>query len=517
MKSILVILFLLTGSTSFSQVYNIKDYGAIANGRTICTDAIQKTIDICNKNGGGTVLVPAGEFVTGTFHLKSNVNLYLENGSILRGSSHLKDYTGYKVAGYDSGYYGLIFTEKAENVSISGMGTIDGNDQFFFNWNKAKSLDSNTTQFTRQKENYRKVDSGIGDGPVVPNINRPHQMVVFSICKNVQVKNIMLVNSPFWTLHFADCDAVLVSGIRLWSNLYVPNADGIDVTSCTNVTISDCDIRTGDDAIAIVGFNHHFEIPGFNGLHHLSENIVVTNCNLQSSSSAIRIGFLDQNTVRNIHVSNVNITNSTRGIGIFLRDEGSLENMTFSDITIETKLRTGDWWGNGEPIHISAINGRETCALGHIKNISFHNISCISENGIIVFGTKESQIEDVSFDNISLDIVNSKLNDVVGGNIDLRGCWGIRNGLFAHDIPGIFAQYVNGFSIDHFKLLWDKSLVSSYFKNAVAVDQFTNLSIHHFKGTAAPNAPDKHILDISNGKGFETDLDKKSVLSKKIQ
>lgn len=89
--------------------------------------------------------------------------------------------------------------------------------------------------------------------------------------------------------------------------MLAPNADGIDINSCTNVIIDNCDIRAGDDAIAITGFNPHFEIPGFHYLRHISENILVNNSNLQSASSGIRIGFLDQNSVSNIHVSNTNI------------------------------------------------------------------------------------------------------------------------------------------------------------------------------------------------------------------
>jgi len=186
----------------------------------------------------------------------------------------------------------MMFTEDAENITISGDGQIDGNGDFFFDLQSAKKLDAASTQFTRQKEGFRKVANGIGDGPVVP-LDRPYQMFVFSNCKRITVKDIFVTKAPFWCMHFADCDAVNISGIRLWNNLLAPNADGIDITSCTNVTISNCDVRAGDDAIAIAGYDHHFEIPGYKKLRHVSENILVSNCNLQSYSSGIRIGYLD--------------------------------------------------------------------------------------------------------------------------------------------------------------------------------------------------------------------------------
>ncbi|WP_429265074.1 glycoside hydrolase family 28 protein [Mucilaginibacter sp. 3215] len=359
-------------------------------------------------------------------------------------------------------------------------------------------------RLTRQKEKFRQEKNGIGDGPVVPK-DRPRQMVIFSRCKNVQVRNISLVNSFFWTLHFADCDMVRVDGIRLWNGLLVPNADGIDVTSCSNVVISGCNIRTGDDAIAITGYDHHFELAGFKNIKHVSENIIVTDCNLQSSSSAIRIGFLDQNTVRNVHVSHVNITNSTRGIGIFLRDEGSLENISFSDMTIETRLRTGDWWGNGEPIHVSAVRGKENVKLGIIKNLSFENINCKGENGMLVYGSNESVIQDVRFDNVSFELINSKLNDVAGGNIDVRGALYEKDQLFASEIPGLMANYVNGLTIAHFKIKWDSTINQAYFTNGIEVNNFKRLKIFDFDGKGAPHNKNAYRILLANGDGVTSD------------
>ncbi len=516
MKKILsLLLALIINAAVFAQnkPFNITDYGAVADAKTLNTTALQKAVDACNRNGGGMVYVPAGTFITGTFHLKSNVNLFLENGAVLKGSPKLADYDHFTQPVYGLTYFGMLYTVNAENVSITGQGTIDGNNSVFHDFDHAKKIDSGTTRFTRQKNNYRKVDSGIGDGPVVPNKDRPHQMVIFSNCKNVQVRNVSLLNSPFWTMHFADCDDVLVSGIRLWSGLLIPNADGIDVTSSSNVIITDCDIRSGDDALAIVGYDHHFEIPGFSGKKHVSENIIISNCNLQSYSSGIRIGFLDQNTVRNVHVNNVNITNSTRGIGIFLRDEGSLENITFSNMYIETKLRTGDWWGNGEPIHISAIRGKENVKLGKIKNLKFNNIICKGENGMLVYGTDESVIEDISFNGITFELADSKLNEVAGGNIDLRGVMGEKNQIFKRDIPGLLIENAKNISINDFKLTWTKTRMPFY-SHGIEAENFNNLRIRNFDGGPSPANKQAAKIFLGKGTSFVTD-DNKGVVRQK--
>jgi hypothetical protein len=495
---------LITFSANAQQkVFSISSYGAIADGHTINTIAIQKTIDACAAVGGGTVYIPAGTFMTGTLNLKSNIHLHLESGSELKGSSHLEDYHSYTIKEFGTYQNGILYTENAENVSITGSGTINGNDSAFFEWDKAKKIDTAATKFTRQKENYRKVTSGIGDGPVVPR-DRPRQMIVFSNCKNVLVRDVKLLYSPFWTLHFADCDAVLVSGIRLWTHMLVPNADGIDVTSCSNLTISDCDIRSGDDGIAITGFAHHYEMAGFHETRHISENIIVSNCNIQSYSCAVRIGFFDQNTVRNVQVNNVNITNSTRGIGIFLRDEGSLENLSFSNMYIETQMHTGDWWGNGEPIHISATRGKENLSLGQIKNVRFNNITCKGENGLLVYGSDESIIEDVSFNGIRFELVNSKLNDVAGGNVDLRGVLGAYNGLFERNIPGLLVQYAKNISINDFTLKWN-GISQNYFTSGIEANHFTNLHITNFNGNASPVATNAARVYVENGEGFSID------------
>jgi len=495
-----LVIFLAISNAISAKDISILETGAIGDGKTINTHFIQDAIDKCASSGGGTITVPPGHFLTGTLHLKSNTHLYLFHGSLLQGSSKLSDYKAFDAPGYGKYYYGILFTENAENILISGSGRIDGNDSVFFDWTKAKKLEWGATKFARQGDAFRKVESGIGDGPILP-FDRPRQMVIFSNCRNITVKDIQLTGSPFWTLHFADCDGVVADGLRVFSSLFVPNADGVDFTSCSNVVVSNCDIRTGDDALVISGYAHHYELPGYKNLRHPSANFVVTNCNLQSASSAIRIGFMDQNDISNIQISNINITNSTRGINIALRDEGSISNVSISNVYVETKFRTGDWWGNGEPIQISAIRGKENVTLGTISNIRLKNITCMGENGILVYGSNESIISDVVFEDVRLTIYDGKHSASSGGNIDLRGTLRESEALFASDTPGWYLHYVANVRMENCSLQWDK-VIMPWFTHALKADFFTNLKVRGFMGTSSPVKPSLAPVVNENGKGW---------------
>ncbi|NUQ80423.1 MAG: right-handed parallel beta-helix repeat-containing protein [Bacteroidetes bacterium] len=449
-------LFVSFFGSAMAEDFLITRFGAKSDGTTINTKAIQKAIDSCSSGGGGRVVVPTGVFMTGTLNLKSHVNLVLEAGSVLRGSPDLNDYQWVDQPGFGKTYFGILYTRKAVGVTISGTGEIDGNEAAFFDWTRAKSIEWGGTIHTRQKEGFRKVESGIGDGPVVPR-DRPRQLVIFSECNRLTIRDVSINRAPFWTLHLADCDDATIAGIRIHTSPLTPNSDGLDLTSCSNIRVSDCDIRTGDDAIAITGYAHHFELPGFSGIRRISENITISNCTLQSSSSGIRIGFLDQNTIRNVLISNVTITNSNRGIGIFLRDEGSIENVVVTNTVIDTRLFTGDWWGNGEPIHVSAVRGKESVRLGQIRNITFRDVTCTGESGLLLFGSEESPLDRIRFENVSFRWKDSQLASSAGGNIDLRGCMGEMQ-LFESDLPGLLIKHASRVYLSGFSLEWPGTL-----------------------------------------------------------
>ena len=496
----LLILIPYCAAVSFSQpsLLRVTEYGAVGDGRTLNTPVMQRCIDSCAARRGGTVIIPSGVFMTGTLRLRSNVHLHLESGGVLKGSDRLADYR------VDGKTVGLLYTEDADNVTITGPGTIDGNGDAFMDLAHAKKIDSAGSAWTRQTSRFREVTHGLGDGPAVP-LDRPFQMIIFSSCRNVVLRDFLITNSPFWTVHCADCDGVLMSGVRIWCNLLVPNNDGADFTSCSNVLVSDCDIRTGDDCLVFTGYDHHYNLPGYRGLRHPSENINVTNCTMVSRSSAIRIGGFDQNSMRNYTFSNLTIHDSNRGIGIFARDAGSIENVVFTNIVIGTRLHTGDWWGNGEPIHLSAVRLTKDVKLGRINNVKFQNVVCSGESGIVVYGTDENVIENVTFDGVSLHIASSPLGDVAGGNFDLRPVMDPKLQLFAHDIPGLYAQNVRNLRIRDFDLSWDP-VTQPFFTNGLEIREFHGVSIDGFTGTGAPGKKGVYPVFLKDGTGLESRL-----------
>jgi polygalacturonase len=480
-------------SPAAAATCDVTAFGARGDGATLATAALQRAIDACRDQGGGRVVVPAGVFVTGTLRLHSRIELHLETGAVLRGSPRLPDYQ------LDGRRLGLLYAENAEGVSVTGPGTIDGNSDAFMDRTAAKRIDPAQRRLTRQKERFREVASGLGDGPYVP-LDRPFQMLLFSGCRNVTLEDVTILNAPFWAVHFADCDSVRVRGVRLFNDLMVPNGDGIDFTSCTNVVVSDCDVRAGDDALVFTGYDRHFDLPGFTGARRDSENVVVTNCTLQSRSSAIRIGGYDQNAMRNYSFSNIVIHGSNRGIGVFQREAGSIENVTFSNVVIRTRLHTGDWWGNGEPIHVSAVRVRPTGPIGRIRGLKFSHVVATGESGILVFGTPESVIEDVTFENVDFRLEAGPLQETSGGNVDLRLVADPKLQLFARDIPAFLAQHVKNLRLRDVTLAWG-DVTQPFFSNGLEVAHYDGLTVEGLRADAAPSSRGGVPVRLRDGRG----------------
>src|SRR5258708_6676688 len=461
--------------------FNIKNYGAKGDGHTLDTRGINKAIAACVKAGGGTVYVPAGTFLTGTFQLFSNVNLFLSPGAVILASDNTNDYllqTDYGFSGSGAGgkKLGIIFADRAENVSITGTGVIDGRAAAYFYMDSVQVSSEEDNKYTRQGKNYMGSAKGNKDAPVMWKGefgNRPGTQLIFHACKKVTVRDITVRNANDWTMDLNACDNVKVLGISIDNDMSVPNSDGIDMYDSKNVIIADCDVRAGDDAIAVVS----------------TSNLKVTSCNLYSRSSGIRIGYngFNDDHSGNLLFDNIRIYGSNRGIGIFQRRKGNIENMLFSNMIIDTRLYPGQWWGHGEPIHISALPGIGSKEVGTLSNIRFTNIIARGEEGIVLYGSEESKLRDISFDNVQLTLVRGPLTDLYAGNFDLRATNDPKQAIFKHDIPALYARYVNGLTLKGMEVKWEATL-PDYFTNAIACDHFQGLTIDGLTGEAAPNA-----------------------------
>ncbi len=429
------------------------------------------------------MFIPAGEFRSGTIVLLSNVTLHLDAGAILKGSDDLKDYVKEKEE-----QFGLVLARNAENIAITGRGILDGNGTYFMDLNKKRIEPDFDGQYTRQGKSYMYGDKEMGDGPVLPK-DRPGNMFVLSECRNILIRDVIIKDSPMWTIHIADSAHIFISNIQIDNGISYANADGIHFTTSRNIHISNCDIKGGDDGIVVRGVGPKKGI---------SENITVNNCTIQSRSSGIRIGNGD-NTMRNLVFQNLVIYGSNRGIGLFTRDKGNIENAVFSNITIETRLHTGHWWGHGEPIHISAVPGFEGVEVGVIKNVRFSDIVARSESGILVWGLPESRIQNLSFDHIRLQILPSPLAATYGGNFDLRNTLTLEMGIFKHDIPAIYCRYVQGLKIQDFELSWVDPL-ADYLSHGIECEYFEDVTIDGFKGRQGAKAPNGAAIALEHGK-----------------
>lgn len=485
---IVMLISVLMGCKQEVHDFSITSFGAKSDGSTVNTVSIQNAIDACHQAGGGQVVVPPGDFVTGTIILRSNVNLYLAQGARLLGSLDTADYW------IDGQKHGMIYAYQATGITISGEGEIDGRGSSFHHPDRAHLGQDFDRKATRQGENYLLPDPVPPDGPI-GYITRPGMMVVFLQCEQVAVKDVTFRDSPEWTFRLADCDDVIVSGISIHNNLLIPNSDGIHCTTSRNIRISDCDIRTGDDAIIVTGFGTQVGVSGdintkldyttreYGNKTGYAENVTVTNCLLQSRSAGIRVGY-GINPIRNCIFSNLVIYDSNRGLGVFSRDNGSIENILFSNITIRNRLHSGHWWGNGEPIHVSAIKQDPGIPAGPIQNVRFRNIIAESESGIVIWGTRESPVTDVVLEDVSIRISAGVYSESYGGNFDLRPVYATALGIFKHDIPALYSQYTHRLKIIGLNVQWGKE-VPGYMSHAIYCRDFSNLTIHDFYGTAA--------------------------------
>jgi hypothetical protein len=460
--------------------YDIRDFGAVGDGKTISTRAVQSAIDACTTNGGGMVLVPAGDFRIGTIQLKNNVNLHLAASGRLLGSTNRADYLNREAMrergiGPGNGNIVLLFAAEARNVSIDGRGTIDGDGSSFY------------------------TGHGDGTGPRTPgspaptnapNVDRPHLMV-FEHCERLMVRDVYLTRSAYHCMRILRCRNVLFDGITIFNRINFNN-DGFHFNDSQYVNIANCNIKCQDDACALFGSNQYFTI---------------VNCSFSTRWSVFRFGGGSPN-----HIAIANcLIYETYGCPIKFGG-GDCSNITFDnlimrDVTGPISITEGGrrrfGFGQGGARQDAETNSAPRPPVS-IRNISFSNIrasvvrgplqqadmpfkpggregetnSCITLNAV-----GGGVIENISFNNVHVTYS--------GGGTAAMGA--IRNvstntgeyfGIGQRPAYGLYARGVKGLSLQDVRF----DFVERDLRPAVVLDGVTDAAINNLSVQGDPGA-----------------------------
>ena len=436
-----IISSLLFAQTIDAKTINVLEYGAVGNGINDDAIALQKAIDECSQTGGGQVILPAGRtYLSSPLELKSNVDLHIEANATLLANPDWDKYT-LSAFGENKGEGTMwLYANGAQNISITGTGTIDGNAYRFMG---KELFDSYELQPNETLQDGRKRGEWV----------RPHVMTLVGV-KNLTIRDVTVRGAAYWTIHLAGCDNVVISGIDLLNDIKIRNCDGIDIDHSKNVRISDCHIVSGDDCVCL---KNRREYSAYGSCH----DIVVTNCVMTSRSCAIKIGSENVDSIYNVAFNNCIITASNRGLGIQNRDEGTVTNVTFSNIQLECLLWSDIWWGKAEPIYVTAYprkdsndkdgnwrfpKGQTRGTCGEVSQIYFNDIIATAESGCFVGGDKTGKVNNVYFNNVRLNITNpqKRIKDRTykSGVYDRRPCRGqefIDKGLY-----GLYVEQATG-------------------------------------------------------------------------
>jgi polygalacturonase len=378
--------------------FAVTKFGAIGDNKFDCTEAFEKAIAACNKAGGGRVVVPAGEFLTGAIQLKSNVNLYVAEGATIRFTRDQRKYPlvitrweGVELMNFSPFIYAL----EQENIALSGKGTIDGNADCEHWWPWKGRTNCGWKEGDPNQENDRNhlfalaekrepVGERIfGEGHYLrPQFIQPYR------CKNVLIEGVTLLRSPMWQVHPVLCTNVTVRGLTISS--FGPNTDGCDPESCRDVLIEDCFFNTGDDCIAIkAGRNEdgrRVNVP--------SENIVVQGCRMKDGHGGVTVGSEISGGVRNVFAQNCKMDSPDLDSAVRIKNNamrgGVLQNIYVRNVEV------GQVAMAGLSIDFFYEEGPEGKFTPVVRDVELRNVTTQkAQYALYLRGFKDAPIENV--------------------------------------------------------------------------------------------------------------------------
>ena len=366
-----------TKNKTQKDTYSILNYGAVSDGTTLNTKAIQSAIDACANSGGGTVVIPAGNFLTGMLLMRSNVEIHFKQNSVLLGSENLEDFPLQAIPKYRSirdekGSSAIIYGENVENITLSGKGKIEGQAQ----------------NIKVTEENY---------------FIRPKN-IMFISSRNIRVEGLTINNSKYWNQHYLNCEDVIIDKITVFNHC-VNNNDAIDIDGCRRFILTNSILDSDDDGITLKSTGTS-----------ACEDIVISNCVVSSWCNAIKAGTESTGGFKNITISNCiikpsrskkkpifnNYPSGITGISLEIVDGGTMEGVTINNITID---------GTQCPLYIRLGNRARKHTdeapkpgVGVMKNIAISNLVAYNTGNFSssITSFPGYYIENISLSNIQL-------------------------------------------------------------------------------------------------------------------
>jgi polygalacturonase len=314
----------------FARDFVITHFGAVADGRTDCSDAIQRAIDTCRLAGGGRVVIPAGEFLTGAIHLESDVNLHLETNAVLKFSTDPKAYLPVVFTRFEGtelyNYSPLIYALGQKNIAVTGAGTLDGQADAsnWLAWKKGAAR-AKLVKMAADNVPVQQRQFGAGD-------NLRPDFIEFIRCKNILIEGVHIRRSPMWELHPLLCTNVTVRGVDIFS--HGGNNDGCDPESCREVLIEKCLFDTGDDCIAIKsGRNADGRRVGVP-----SVNLIIRHCTMREGHAGVAIGSEISGGCSNVFVENCEMSSPNLVCALRLKSNamrgGVMQNIFMRNVNV---------------------------------------------------------------------------------------------------------------------------------------------------------------------------------------
>lgn len=394
-----------------NQTFSIADYGAVAGGETMNTKAIAAAIEACNKAGGGRVVVPAGTWLTGPVHLKSNVNLYLSEGAVLDFSDNPEDYLPAVETSWEGmecyNYSPLVYAYGCENVAITGTGTLKPRMRIWKTW---FSRPQPHMQALKELYTMASTDVPVKDRQMAVDKNnlRPH-LIHFNRCETVLLDSFKIRESPFWTIHLYLCDGGIVRNLDVKAHGH--NNDGVDIEMSRNFLVENCLFDQGDDAVVIKSGRNRdawrLDTP--------CENIVVRNCKILAGHVLLGIGSEMSGGVRNVYMHDCSAPNSVHRF-FFIKTNhrrgGFIENIHMENVTSGSTMRVLEidtevlyQWKDLVPTYETRIT--------KIDGIYLRNVQCKSADAIYELkGDAREPIRNVVIENVKVGTVNKFIKHV---------------------------------------------------------------------------------------------------------